>query len=389
MRRLAELAARERRMVVGLISGTSADAADAVLVELSGHGAQTRYEIKAFCAVPLPPALRAEVLALCSDAAGLDALCQANFALGAFFAEAALRVIAEAGLQPQDVDLIGSHGQTVRHLPYGNPPSTLQIGEAAIIAQRTGIVTVADFRPADMAAGGQGAQLVPLVDHLLFGSRDKGRVLLNIGGIANVTILPAAGRPAEVRAFDTGPGNMLVDAAVEHFTEGRECFDRDGQRAAAGTVDEELLRQLLDHPYLMRKPPKSTGREEFGVSFFRGIMAGGPYGECELVATLTEFSARTIAAGIRLFTQPATAIAEVWVAGGGVHNKEMMKRLRALLAEADLRVESLAGLGVDPDAREALSFAVLANETLTGGVGNMPSATGAARAVVLGKISLP
>jgi len=387
MRRLAEIAARERRHVVGLMSGTSADAVDAVLVELSGCGIDTQFAVRSFFTQPLPAALRADVLSLCAGEAGIDILCRANFALGAFFAEAALQVIAEAGLTPEDIDLIGSHGQTVCHLPNDTPASTLQIGEAAVIAQRTGIVTVADFRPADMAAGGQGAPLVPLVDHLLFGCADKGRVLLNIGGIANVTILPAAGRAGEVCAFDTGPGNMLVDAAVEHFTRGRERFDRGGQRSARGTVDEVLLTQLLQHPYLKRRPPKSTGREEFGVPFFTQVLTGGSYKENELVATLTEFTVRTIVNGIRSFAPSNADIAEVWVAGGGVHNEQMMMGLRAALA--DLRVESLAGLGVDPDAREALSFAVLANETLVGNVGNMPSATGAGRAAVLGKVALP
>ncbi|MFT5090108.1 MAG: anhydro-N-acetylmuramic acid kinase [Planctomycetota bacterium] len=387
MRKLAELAARKKRHVVGLMSGTSADAVDAVLVELSGHGADTHFAVCSFSTLPLPDLLRAEVLALCAGGAGIDDLCQANFALGAFFAEAALHVIAEAGLKPEEVDLIGSHGQTVCHLPNGKPASTLQIGEAAVIAQRTGIITIADFRPADMAAGGQGAPLVPLVDSLLFGSRDQGRVLLNIGGIANVTILPAAGRADEVRAFDTGPGNMLVDAAVEHFTRGQERFDRGGQRAARGTVNEELLAQLLQHPYLSRLPPKSTGREEFGVPFFEEIISGNQYEENELVATLTEFTVRTIVAGIRSSVRPDVEVAEVWVAGGGVHNGQMMMGLRTALS--DMRVESLAGLGVDPDAREALSFAVLANETLMGNVGNMPSATGALRAVVLGKVALP
>ncbi|MFT7694179.1 MAG: anhydro-N-acetylmuramic acid kinase [Candidatus Latescibacterota bacterium] len=387
MRKLAELAARKKRHVVGLMSGTSADAVDAVLVELSGHGADTHFAVCSFSTLPLPDLLRAEVLALCAGGAGIDDLCQANFALGAFFAEAALHVIAEAGLKPEEVDLIGSHGQTVCHLPNGKPASTLQIGEAAVIAQRTGIITIADFRPADMAAGGQGAPLVPLVDSLLFGSRDQGRVLLNIGGIANVTILPAAGRADEVRAFDTGPGNMLVDAAVEHFTRGQERFDRGGQRAARGTVNEELLAQLLQHPYLSRLPPKSTGREEFGVPFFEEIISGNQYEENELVATLTEFTVRTIVDGIRSSVRPDVEVAEVWVAGGGVHNGQMMMGLRTALS--DMRVESLAGLGVDPDAREALSFAVLANETLMGNVGNMPSATGALRAVVLGKVALP
>ncbi len=387
MHLLSELAVKETRRVVGLISGTSADAADAVLVEFTGSGQQTHFEILAFCAVEMPTALRAEVFALFAEDASLDALCQANFSLGEFFAAAALEVIAAAGLQPTDIDLIGSHGQTIRHLPEGNPSSTLQIGEAAIIAQRTGIVTVADFRPADMAVGGQGAPLVPLADRLLFGHESIGRVLLNIGGIANVTALPAGCSPEAVSAFDTGPGNMLIDAAVEHFTQGAEHFDRDGQRAAQGAVDEGLLARLMRHEFLHREPPKSTGREQFGLSYFNEILADSGCGERELITTLTEFTARSMALAIRTFILPKTDIEEVWVAGGGVHNVQLMKRLCALLA--DLRVDSLAGLGVDPDAREALSFALLANEMLQGHAGNVPTATGARRGVILGKISLP
>jgi anhydro-N-acetylmuramic acid kinase len=387
MRALSELAARETRRVVGLISGTSVDAADALLVEFTGSGAQTRFEVLAFCAVQMPAKLRAEVFALFAQDASLDALCQANFALGEFFAAAALQVIAAAGLQAADVDLIGSHGQTVRHLPAGDPPSTLQIGEAAIIAQRTGIVTVADFRPADMAVGGQGAPLVPLADQLLFAHEALGRVLLNIGGIANITALPAGCGAQEVSAFDSGPGNMLIDAAVEHFTQGAQHFDRDGERSALGVVDERLLAELMRHDFLEREPPKSTGREEFGVQLFNEILSTNKCGEHDLVTTLTEFTARSIALALERFVLPNIALEEIWVAGGGVHNVQLMKRLGVALA--DQRVASLAELGVDPDAREALSFALLANETLAGHAGNVPTATGATRAAVLGKISLP
>ncbi len=371
--------------MVGLISGTSADGVDAVVAELHGCGRALRHRVLAFETLPMPTDLRATVLDLCEDRAGIDALCQVNAQLGALFAEAVLEVIDRAGLRPEDIDLIGSHGQTVRHLPNGDPPSTLQIGDASVIAQHTGIVTVADFRTADMAVGGQGAPLVPLADCLLFGDEKEGRVLLNIGGIANVTIVPAGARPEDVCAFDTGPGNMLIDAAVERATGGRERFDRGGLRAARGAVDSALLERLMQHPYLRREPPKSTGREEFGAAFLAEIARPGAYEEGDLLATLTEFSARSIAEGIdRAAVQPISA---VWVAGGGVHNAHLMERLRCALDGA--RVESLAELGVDPDAREALSFAVLANETVMGRVGNAPAATGARRAVALGKIALP
>lgn len=382
---LSRIANKECRHVVGLISGTSADGIDAVVAELCGSGSALRHRVLAFETLPLPAALRTAVLDLCEDRAGIDVLCQINAQLGALFAEAVLQVVDRAGMQPGDIDLIGSHGQTVRHLPNGDPPSTLQIGDASVIAQHTGIVTVADFRPADMAVGGQGAPLVPLADCLLFGDGERERVLLNIGGIANVTIVAAGARPQDVCAFDTGPGNMLIDAAVERATGGRERFDKGGMRAARGTVDSALLERLMQHPYLRRQPPKSTGREEFGTAFLDEITQSGAYGECDLLATLTEFSARSIAEGIS--RAAAQSVSTIWVAGGGVHNAHLLERLRCAMGGA--RVESLAELGVDPDAREALSFAVLANETIMGRVGNAPAATGARRAVVLGKIALP
>jgi len=387
MRRLADIAAQEARRVAGLMSGTSADGIDAVLVELRGWGRETRFEVLAFATFGMPAELRAQVLELCGAVGRVEDLCRVNFALGERFADAALEVIAAAGLQPEAVDLIGSHGQTVRHLPRGEPPSTLQIGEPAVIAARTGIVTIADFRPADVAAGGQGAPLVPLVDYLLFTHAERGRLLLNVGGIANVTALPAAASPDQVRAFDLGPGNMLIDAAVAHFTEGRERFDRNGELAARSRVDEGLLNELMHHEFLRRPPPKSTGREEFGVEFLARIRSEADLGEADLVATLTAFTARAIVDGIRSFALSEVRAEELWVGGGGVHNLHLMRLLREGLPE--LKTGSVEKLGISPDAREALTFAVLANETLMGRAGSLPTATGARRPAVLGKIVLP
>ena len=381
MRRLIELAARKRRRVVGLMSGTSVDGIDAVVVELTGSGVDTRQEILVFDTIALPDGLRHEVFSLFDAGASLDALCRANVAMGEAFAEAALLIIKQAGLQPAEIDLVGSHGQTVRHLPADG--ATLQIGEPAIIAARTGVVTVADFRPADMAVGGQGAPLVPLVDAWLFTHPTEDRLLLNIGGIANVTVLSAG--PSAGLAFDLGPGNMLADAAVAHFSGRRERFDRDGERAGRGRIDEGLLAELLQHAFLRREPPKSTGREQFGGEMLAKILARGHWDEDDLVATLTAFTVRSIAEGVTRFC-PA-GCAGLWVAGGGVHNPRMMAGLQQALP--GLAIASLAELGVDPDAREAVTFAVLANETLMGQPGNVPAATGARRPAVLGKIALP
>ncbi|MYI60450.1 MAG: anhydro-N-acetylmuramic acid kinase, partial [Gemmatimonadetes bacterium] len=294
--RLAELAAKERRRVVGLMSGTSADGIDAVLVDLWGCGDSTRYEILSFNTTPLPSDLRREVFALFAEDASLDALCRINFALGEAFATAALAAAEQAKLSPESIDLIGSHGQTVRHLPASG--ATLQIGEPAVIAARTGAVTIADFRAADMAVGGEGAPLVPLVDHLLFAGHE-GRLLLNIGGIANITALPPNADASAVRAFDLGPGNMLIDAAVAQCTGGREHFDRGGARAARGRVDEALLAELMRHSFLQREPPKSTGREEFGEPFLAEILRRGTWSDDDLIATLTAFTVQSIAEGIR------------------------------------------------------------------------------------------
>ena len=381
---LQRIVEKSPRRVVGLMSGTSTDGIDAVVAEIAGCGTATRVQILEFQTLPLPDTLREQLFTLFGQTASLDDLCRLNFALGEAFAAAALAVIEAADLRPDEVDLSGSHGQTLRHLPGGRPGSTLQIGEPAVIAQRTGITTVADFRPADMAVGGQGAPLVPLVDYLLFTHPVKGRLLLNIGGIANVTALPASSAPEQVLAFDLGPGNMLIDAAVVHLTDGRERFDRDGGRGARGRVDASVLAQLLEHDFLQRPPPKSTGREEFGTAFLSELLSRIDLRGGDLVATLTAFSARAIADGIKKFVLPSVPAVELWLGGGGVHNGHLVDLIRAALPQ--LRVASVGELGISADAREALSFAVLANETLMGQAGNLPSATGAERPAILGKV---
>jgi anhydro-N-acetylmuramic acid kinase len=385
VKHLLQLAAKARRRIIGLMSGTSADGVDAVLVDVEGSGRATQCHVLAFVTVPLPAGVRQRVLALCASEARVEDLCLANFALGEVFAEAALAVVRHAGLPISSVDLIGSHGQTVRHLPQGDPAATLQIGESAVIAARTGVVTIADFRPADMAWGGQGAPLVPKVDWLLFSHPEVDRAILNLGGIANLTVLPRGGAADGVVAFDTGPGNMLIDGAVAQLTSGHERCDQDGARAARGRVDTQLLAWLMAHPFLARRPPKSTGREEFGEPYlalarqrFNGVAD-------DLIATLTAFTARSVAEALLGVVGPK--ITQLWVAGGGVHNPALMAQLRGYLP--GVAVASLAALGVDPDAREALTFALLANETLMDEPGNLPSATGATRPVVLGKITVP
>ncbi|MDA0335644.1 MAG: anhydro-N-acetylmuramic acid kinase [bacterium] len=388
MKRLLDIASAPTRRIVGLMTGTSADGIDAVLVEIEGYGEMTEFRVLAQLTHKLPEKLQADLFLLFQPDALVEDLCQANFALGAALADAALKVIAAGNTVPEEVDLIGSHGQTVRHLPQGNPPSTLQIGEAAVVARHTGIPVISDFRPADLAAGGEGAPLVPLVDVLLFGDPDRGRLLLNIGGIANVTAIPAGATIHHgVLAFDLGPGNALIDAAVQHLTGGTERFDNDGRRAAGGTASEEWVERLLKHEFFRRPPPKSTGREEFGTYYLAELMHQAELSPADLLATLTLFTARSIAAGIERFADPEGELGEVYVSGGGVRNSHLMSLLEEVLAPRHVR--PIDDLGVTADSKEALAFAVLANETIMGRAGNVRGATGAKLDAVLGKISLP
>lgn len=383
----ALLALRElpARRIVGLMSGTSADGIDVALAQISGSGAQTAVELLAFDTVPIEPAFKQHIWNL-PDGPALT-LCELNFLLGEAFAHATRHVIDAAGLSLSDVHLIGSHGQTARHQPpgVGSIPSTLQIGEGAVIAERTGLPVICDFRVADVAAGGQGAPLIPLVDHLLFHQPDRVLALLNLGGIANVTVL--TGRPDQIIAFDTGPANMALDAVARAISKGRMSYDLDGQLAAAGEVDRAVLDELLALPYFARRPPKSTGRELFGRDFVYPLQDRFAERSADLLATLTRLTVESVGRALDDFVLPAHDVAQVYVSGGGVHNVELMRLLAERLAP--IPVDSLAALGMDPDAKEAVGFAVLANETLFGRSGNLPSATGARGPRVLGKIVLP
>jgi anhydro-N-acetylmuramic acid kinase len=379
--------------VLGLISGTSADAIDAAIV---GIGAQPQLgvQLEAFCSVPYPPALRRRLFAILPPNRGsVRDVCALNFEAGEAFAAAAIEAARHAGIDLASIDLIGSHGQTLFHLLHADEGesftrSTLQIGEPAVIAERTGITTVADFRVADVAAGGQGAPLVAYVDHALLASERETRVALNIGGIANVTILPPCAAPAGVRAFDTGPGNMLIDECVRRATDGRLEYDLDGRIAAAGAPHGELLRRLLEHPYYARPAPKSTGREQFGAGYAAEVWSAGEALGCspaDIVATVTALTARTIAAVI----PPRTA--RLIVSGGGAHNPTLMRKLaeavRAAAGQGRVAETEFAdAYGLNVDAKEAIAFAVLAFQALRGVPNNLPACTGARHAVVMGKI---
>ena len=380
LQHLVDLRARPRRRIIGLLSGTSADGTDAALCELEGAGETTRLVACTFVTTPFERPLRERIFRLAqADASELTDL---DVVLGEAFAEAALEVCVAAGVPIGDVDLIGSHGQTAVHHPRsaGRLGATLQIGEAAVIAERTGCPVVSDFRVRDVAAGGEGAPLVPLVDHLLFRKPGVRRALQNIGGIANVTLVGDS--LADLVAFDNAPGNMPLDAVARAASGGAEAFDAGGRRAARGTIDAALLSELHTHPYLAQKLPKSTGRETFGKDFVYPLLSRHGANLDDLLATLTRFVAEAIARSYLSLPFPPD---EVYVSGGGALNPTLMSHLTSLLAPVP--VATSASLGVDPEAKEAIAFAVLANETLFGHPGNVPSVTGAAGPRVLGKLS--
>jgi anhydro-N-acetylmuramic acid kinase len=381
--------------VLGLMSGTSADGIDVALVRITGRGLKTRARLEDHCTIPYPAVVRRAVLRVANAnqqaTVSPAEISQLNFLLGELATEALKRACRRFGVSLKAIDLIGSHGQTIFHQGQPAPfagrrlASTLQLGEPAVIAERTGIPVVANFRPRDMAAGGQGAPLVPYVDYLLYRHPRLGRVALNLGGIANVSVIPARARPEQVLAFDTGPANMVIDAVVERVTRGRFRFDPGGRLAARGQADERVLRQLLRHPYFRRRPPKSAGREQFGEAFVEAFLRRMRRARPEdKIRTATELSVRSVARAIERFIFPRAPIHEVIVGGGGARNRFLLKRLSQLLPAQRLVSSNL--LGVDAKAKEAFAFAVLAYQTWHGEAANLPSATGARRAVVLGAI---
>jgi anhydro-N-acetylmuramic acid kinase len=370
------------------------DGVDAALVELRGPAEKPRVRLRAFVSAPYPRAIRERILRVAGgEPVSAGEISQLNFLLGELFAEAALAVCHRGKVLPRRLAVIGSHGQTIYH--QGTPTleagrrisSTLQVAEPSVIAERTGTSVVADFRTADMAAGGQGAPLVPMVDYLLLRDDREGRVVLNIGGIANITVIPARAKPDDVFGFDTGPGNMVIDALVRHFTKGRKSCDAGGRWAARGKTIEPLLAQLLRLPFFHHKPPKSAGREQFGDWFVKEFFLKRRAKHADLLRTATELTARTIAQAIERFVFPRVKVRRLIVSGGGAHNRLLVWRLGELLPNLSVDLSDKYGLPVD--AKEAIAFAVLADRTLHGLPGNLPSVTGAERPVILGKLVRP
>ncbi len=409
------------------MSGTSSDGIDACLIEISGNGIHTKINILDFDTYPYDETTRIAILETCNPKTStVDKVCQLNFHLGKLFADAAKAIANKARVPLTDIDLIGSHGQTIYHLPNQATTeetedrrqktedrnnesnsnlinsedfkretrylpflrSTLQIGEPSVIAQETGVTTVADFRPRDVAAGGQGAPLVPYVDFILFRDKEKGRALQNIGGIANVTVLPRDGTIHDVIAFDTGPGNMIIDRVVELITNNAFHFDEGGKLAAKGKVDDSLLATLLAHPYLSKPPPKTTGREEFGRPFadnlYKDAIHSGIEGP-DILTTVTAFTAHTIADSYKQWILPRHRLSEIVLSGGGSYNNTLIKFLVQYFSPS-VKIHSIHTFGIAPNAKEALTFAILANETISGNPNNIPGATGAREAVIMGKI---
>src|SRR5580693_7918831 len=381
--------------VLGMMSGTSADGIDVALVRISGAPPSLSVKFEGHHHVRFPARVRGAILRLANGGATTTAeISQLNFLLGEEFAAAAVAACKRWRVPLRQIGLIGSHGQTIFHqgvaarfLGGRRVASTLQIGEASIIAERTGVTTIADFRPADMAAGGQGAPLVPFVDYLLYRDTRIGRVALNVGGIANLTVIPAGARPGELFAFDIGPGNMVIDAIVELATRGRAHYDRDARLAIRGKLIPALLSTLLKEPYLRKRPPKTAGREQFGSAYAEKILAWGKRHHAsteDLVRTATVFTSLSIADALRRFVLPRTLVDELIVAGGGARNPLLMAQLAAGLPE--IEIVPASEFGIPAEAKEAFAFAVMAYEAYHGRANTLPSATGARHPAVMGKL---
>jgi anhydro-N-acetylmuramic acid kinase len=382
-------------LVLGMMSGTSADGIDVALARISGAPPNLNAKLLGHSSEKFPEALRKGILRAAEQyTISAGELSQLNFRLGELFGGAALDACRKFHVSSKRISLIGSHGQTIFHqgrpVPFFGSPtaSTLQIGEPSVIAARTGITTVGDFRPADIVLGGQGAPLVPYADYLLYRHAKLGRVSLNLGGIANITVLPHAAKPQQVFAFDTGPANMLIDALVSHFTHGRLRFDKNAELAAQGRSNPALLNELLRDPYLKVTPPKSTGREYYGHAYVKKILALGRRHRAkpnDLIRAATVFAALSVVDALNRFVLRKTKIDQLIVSGGGARNPVIFAQLAAALP--GIEVLPSARLGIPEDAKEAFAFALLAYETFHQRSSNLPSATGARGPAILGKIS--
>ncbi|MGE5682053.1 MAG: anhydro-N-acetylmuramic acid kinase AnmK [Bacillota bacterium] len=395
MQKLIELTKKEKRYVIGLMSGTSVDGVDCVLVEISGNGTGTKLRQIGYIEYPFPDGLKEFVLRnSVRQGSNVEDICRLNFLIPQIYTEAIKHLCKSINFNLEEVDLIGSHGQTIHHLPeeyelFGyKVKSTFQIADPAVIAKLTGVITVGDFRTGDVALKGQGAPLVPYFDYILLHSDTKNRALLNVGGISNFTILKKNGLRNDVIAFDTGPGNMMIDILMKKFF-GKE-YDFCGQTALSGKVNKELLERLKQKDsYIEQKPPKSTGRELYGESFLTELSEEfKDLAYNDWIATVTNFTAYGIFRNYEKFVSGKIRIDELLISGGGAKNKALIHYLEEYFSES-VSIKNIEELGFSSDAKEAICFAVLANELISGNTSNMPSVTGAVKETLLGKICLP
>lgn len=391
-KKLSALINKKSRTVIGLLSGTSVDGVDTVLLKISGSGLNTKLKIIDFLTYPIPTQVRKAILSNSDKrTAKIHEISQLNVIIAQIFADAVSKILKRNKLNSSQIDLIGSHGQTIHHLPemknyWGyKVKSTYQIGDPSVIANLTGITTIGDFRIADCAVSGDGAPLVPILDYILFSHKSKNRALLNIGGISNITILPKGGKKKDVFAFDTGPGNMLIDGMMYHLF--KKPYDKNGLTAKKGTVNAELFNYLLNDEVYRAEPPKSTGREHYGRDFqLKLLKIAKKINKSDVIRTVTEFTAYSIWYNYHNFIEGKTRINELIVSGGGAENPLVMKILKSYFK--GINVRKMNDFGITAENKEAVLFALLANECISGNPANMPEVTGSNNEVILGKICL-
>lgn len=388
MKKFLSLFNKKSRIVIGVLSGTSVDGVDTVLLKVRGNGINTKIDVLDFESYPIKKGLK-EFILKCSSINNGNAedICKLNFLVGHLFAQSIKKFISRNNLLTKDIDLIGSHGQTIYHYPFNqklfsfNTKSTLQVGDISVISNQTGITTVGDFRTADVSVNGDGAPLVPYLDYILFSSRTFNRVLVNIGGISNVTFLKRTGKQDDVTAFDSGPGNMMIDYLTKKFF--NKKYDKDGRISSKGKINPELFKLICSKDRFYKKnPPKSTGREYYSEKFIEDILrTSGKILPEDIIATFTYFTAYTINHNVKKFRAD-----ELIISGGGARNRTLMNYIKDLFKNAKVKLMDMNG--INPDNKEAVLFAVLANELISGNKSNMPSVSGSDRKVFLGKISI-
>lgn len=395
MQKLIELSKKDNKYVIGLMSGTSLDGVDVALVEIKGNWIETKINLIGFLEYPFPLGLKELVLKnSVRETSNVEDITRLNFLIPQIYNEAIDSLCKDIEFDKSKIDLIGSHGQTIHHLPKHvnyfdhQVASTLQIGDPAVLAKLSGAITVGDFRTGDVALGGQGAPLVPYFDFLIFHSSKKNRALLNIGGISNITILNKEGRQQDVLAFDTGPGNMMIDLLMKKFF--GKNFDEDGMIANTGKINNDLLIALITKDsFIEAKPPKSTGREYYGEEFLNPLLTEfADVSPEDWLHTVTKFTAYAIHRNYEKFIHEETKVDELFVSGGGAKNRFLYQSLANYFGDkTDVKV--IDEIGISSDAKEAICFAVLANETISGNASNIPRTTGASKPTILGKICLP